>query len=109
MLESDHIFRRIVAASYKARERFFGAGAVRQKGFGFHNSTSVGDGVLQKPWTVFRSNLLFVGCEGHHFRGKRDVDIEWKNRTIVTDDQLYAHLQMVREIFGEGDVSTIVQ
>jgi hypothetical protein len=96
MLQSDHMFRRIVADSYKARDRLPRAGVLGQKGFRFHNITSVGDGVLQKPWTIFRSNILFVGCEGHHFRDNRDVDIEWKNRTRVTDDQLYAHLQMVR-------------
>jgi hypothetical protein len=101
MLQSDHLFSRIFAVSDKARERLPRAGDLGQEGFRFHNITSVGDGILQKPWTIFRPNLLFVGCEGRPFQGHRRVYIDWKNRTRVTDDQFFAYLQMVRDFLTE--------
>lgn len=43
VLQSDHMSRGILAVAHEARERLPKAGNLCQKGFGFHNITSVGD------------------------------------------------------------------
>jgi hypothetical protein len=48
VLQSDHMFRGILAAAHEARDRLPEAGDFCQKGFRFHNITSVGDVVTTK-------------------------------------------------------------